>query len=157
MKKEFYIRKEQELVTKLNDLNKHHYLYAWLKLLLFVLLVISFSIGFYDRQIYALLLGLILIVVFMFLLNKQTKIEWQLSLNKATLKTVEGMQFNRGYISPYFVTNRESSNVVFEDCYVLLVGKTISRLNEVVPILEQIARESRPVLIIAENVEILFA
>lgn len=89
MKKEFYIRKEQELVTKLNDLNKHHYLYAWLKLLLFVLLVISFSIGFYDRQIYALLLGLILIVVFMFLLNKQTKIEWQLSLNKATLKTVE--------------------------------------------------------------------
>ena len=73
--------------------------------------------------------------------------------SETTLKTVEGMQFNRGYISPYFVTNRESSNVVFEDCYVLLVGKTISRLNEVVPILEQIARESRPVLIIAENVE----
>ena len=73
--------------------------------------------------------------------------------SETTLKTVEGMQFNRGYISPYFVTNRESSNVIFEDCYVLLVGKTISRLNEVVPILEQIAREGRPVLIIAENVE----
>ena len=72
---------------------------------------------------------------------------------ETTLKTVEGMQFNRGYISPYFVTDREANNVVFEDCYVLLVGKTISRLNEVVPILEQVARDGRPLLIIAENVE----
>ena len=72
---------------------------------------------------------------------------------ETTLKTVEGMQFNRGYISPYFVTDREANNVVFEDCYVLLVGKTISRLNEIVPILEQVARDGRPLLIIAENVE----
>ena len=72
---------------------------------------------------------------------------------ETTLKTVEGMQFNRGYISPYFVTNRESDKVVFEDCYVLLVGKTISRLNEIVPLLEQVARDGRPLLIIAENVE----
>lgn len=72
---------------------------------------------------------------------------------ETTLKTVEGMQFNRGYISPYFVTDREANNVVLEDCYVLLVGKTISRLNEVVPILEQVARDGRPLLIIAENVE----
>ena len=68
---------------------------------------------------------------------------------ETTLKTVEGMQFNRGYISPYFVTDREANNVVFEDCYVLLVGKTISRLNEIVPILEQVARDGRPLLIIA--------
>ena len=72
---------------------------------------------------------------------------------ETTLKTVEGMQFNRGYISPYFVTDREANNVVFEDCYVLLVGKTISRLNEIVPILEKVARDGRPLLIIAENVE----
>lgn len=72
---------------------------------------------------------------------------------ETTLKTVEGMQFNRGYISPYFVTNRESSNVIFEDCYVLLVGKTISRLSECVGILEQVAQTGRPLLIIAENVE----
>ena len=72
---------------------------------------------------------------------------------ETTLKTVEGMQFNRGYISPYFVTDREANNVVFEDCYVLLVGKTISRLNETVPILEKVARDGRPLLIIAENVE----
>lgn len=72
---------------------------------------------------------------------------------ETTMKTVEGMQFNRGYISPYFVTDREANNVVLEDCYVLLVGKTISRLNEIVPILEQVARDGRPLLIIAENVE----
>ena len=73
--------------------------------------------------------------------------------SETTLKTVEGMQFKRGYISPYFVTTRDTNNVTFEDCYVLLVGKTISRLNEVVPILEQVARTGRPLLIIAENVE----
>ncbi len=89
MKKDFYINKQIELNNKISDLNKHHYFYAWFKLLLFILLVISFSIGFYDRQIYALLIGVILIVVFMFLLNQQTKIEWQLSLNKAILKNVE--------------------------------------------------------------------
>ena len=72
---------------------------------------------------------------------------------ETTLKTVEGMQFNRGYISPYFVTERGANSVVFEDCYVLLVGKTISRITEIVPLLEQIARDGRPVLIIAENVE----
>ena len=72
---------------------------------------------------------------------------------ETTLKTVEGMQFNRGYISPYFVTNRESSNVVFEDCFVLLVGKTISRINEVIGLLERVAQSGRPLLIIAENVE----
>lgn len=72
---------------------------------------------------------------------------------ETTLKTVEGMQFNRGYISPYFVTSRETNNVTFEDCYVLLVGKTISRIAEIVPLLERIASEGRPVLIIAENVE----
>lgn len=72
---------------------------------------------------------------------------------ETTLKTVEGMQFNRGYISPYFVTNRESSNVVFEDCFVLLVGKTISRINDVIGLLERVAQSGRPLLIIAENVE----
>lgn len=72
---------------------------------------------------------------------------------ETTLKTVEGMQFNRGYISPYFANTKDGGVVVHEDCYVLLVGKTISRINEIVPLLEQIAKSGRAVLIIAENVE----
>ena len=72
---------------------------------------------------------------------------------ETNVKTVEGMQFNRGYISPYFVTNRESNNITFEDCFVLLVGKAISKISEIVPILEKVATSGRPILIICENLE----
>ena len=73
--------------------------------------------------------------------------------DETTLKVVEGMQFNRGYISPYFVTNQERGEVVFEKARVLLVGKTIGRLNEIVKLLEAVAREGSPLVVIAENVE----
>jgi chaperonin GroEL len=69
------------------------------------------------------------------------------------LETVEGMQFDRGYLSPYFVTDAERMEVVLEDPYILIHEKKISNMKDLLPLLEQIARAGRPLLIIAEEVE----
>lgn len=68
-------------------------------------------------------------------------------------KIVEGMQFDKGYISPYFVTDPERMEAVLEDAYVLCVNKKINLIADLVPILEQVARDGRSLLIIAEDVE----
>ena len=72
---------------------------------------------------------------------------------ETTLEIVEGMQFDRGYLSPYFVTDPEKMEVHIEDPYILLHEKKISTMKDLVPILEQIARSGRPLLLIAEDVE----
>ena len=69
------------------------------------------------------------------------------------LETVEGMQFDRGYLSPYFVTDAERMEVVLEDPYILIHEKKISNMKDLLPVLEQIARAGKPLLIIAEEVE----
>jgi chaperonin GroEL len=69
------------------------------------------------------------------------------------LQTVEGMQFDRGYLSPYFVTDAERMEVVLDDPYILIHEKKISNMKDLLPLLEQIARSGRPLLIIAEEVE----
>ncbi len=68
-------------------------------------------------------------------------------------KIVEGMQFDKGYISPYFITDAERMEAVLEDAYVLCVNKKINLIADLVPILEQVARDGRSLLIIAEDVE----
>jgi chaperonin GroEL len=72
---------------------------------------------------------------------------------ETTLEIVEGMQFDRGYISPYFVTNPEKMEVVLEDVLVLINEKKISSMKDLLPVLEQIAKMGKPLLIIAEEVE----
>src|SRR5512136_1951202 len=72
---------------------------------------------------------------------------------ETTLEVVEGMQFDRGYISPYFVTEPEKMEAVLEDPYILLFEKKISGMKDVLPILEQVAKTGKPLLIIAEDVE----
>ena len=69
------------------------------------------------------------------------------------LKVVEGMQFDKGYISPYFVTDAERMEAVLEDAYVLCVNKKINIIGDLVPVLEQVARDGRSLLLIAEDVE----
>jgi chaperonin GroEL len=69
------------------------------------------------------------------------------------LEVVEGMQFDRGYLSPYFITNQDNMDAVLEDPYILLFDKKISNINELLPLLEAIAKESKPLLIIAEDIE----
>jgi chaperonin GroEL len=69
------------------------------------------------------------------------------------LATVEGMQFDRGYLSPYFVTDADRMEVVLEDPFILIHEKKISSMKEILPVLEQIARSGKPLLIIAEEVE----
>ena len=69
------------------------------------------------------------------------------------LQTVDGMQFDRGYLSPYFITDPDRMEVVLEDPYILIHEKKISAMKDMLPILEQIARSGRPLLIIAEEVE----
>src|SRR5262245_28089848 len=69
------------------------------------------------------------------------------------LQTVDGMQFDRGYLSPYFVTDVERMECVFEDPYILIHDKKISNMKDLLPILEQIARAGKPLLVIAEDVE----
>lgn len=72
---------------------------------------------------------------------------------ETTLEVVEGMQFDRGYISPHFVTNRDKMEVVLEDPYLLIHDKKISSMKDLLPILEDVARSGKPLLIIAEDVE----
>ncbi|MGA2194862.1 MAG: chaperonin GroEL [Bryobacteraceae bacterium] len=69
------------------------------------------------------------------------------------LETVDGMQFDRGYLSPYFVTDAERMEAVIEDPYILIHEKKISNMKDLLPLLEQIARSGKPLLIIAEEVE----
>ncbi len=72
---------------------------------------------------------------------------------ETTLDVVEGMQFDKGYLSPYFVTNAESLEVSFDNAYILIHEKKISSLKDLLPLLEKIAKSGKPFLIIAEDVE----
>ena len=72
---------------------------------------------------------------------------------ETTLDVVEGMQFDRGYLSPYFVTNAERMEVVLEDAVILIHDKKISSMKDLLPILEKVAQMGRPMVIIAEDVE----
>ncbi len=72
---------------------------------------------------------------------------------ETTLEVVEGMQFDRGYLSPYFVTNPDRMEAVLEDPYILIHEKKISAMKDLLPILEQVAKMGKPLLIIAEDVE----
>jgi chaperonin GroEL len=73
--------------------------------------------------------------------------------NTTELDVVEGMQFDRGYLSPYFVTDQERMEVSLQDCYVLLHEKKISTMKDLLPVLEQVAKQGRPLLIVAEDVD----
>jgi chaperonin GroEL len=72
---------------------------------------------------------------------------------ETTLEVVEGMQFDKGYLSPYFVTNAEAMEAVLENAYILIHEKKISSLKDMLPLLEKVAKAGRPLLIIAEDVE----
>src|SRR6202012_3468857 len=69
------------------------------------------------------------------------------------LDVVEGMQFDRGYISPYFITNADKMRVEMEDPYILINEKKLSALNELLPLLEAVVQTGKPLLIVAEDVE----
>jgi chaperonin GroEL len=72
---------------------------------------------------------------------------------ETTLEVVEGMQFDKGYLSPYFVTNAEDMEAALENAYILIYEKKISSLKDLLPLLEKVAKAGRPLLIIAEDVE----
>jgi chaperonin GroEL len=72
---------------------------------------------------------------------------------ESELTVVEGMQFDKGYISPYFMTSAETLEAVLEDAYILLHEKKISNVREIIPLLEKIARVARPLLVVAEDIE----
>ncbi|HEX6807519.1 MAG TPA: chaperonin GroEL [Gemmatimonadaceae bacterium] len=72
---------------------------------------------------------------------------------ETTLETVDGMQFDRGYLSPYFVTDPEKMEAVLEDAYILIHDKKISSMKDLLPVLEKVAQMGKPLLIIAEDVE----
>ncbi len=72
---------------------------------------------------------------------------------ETNLEVVEGMQFDRGYLSPYFVTNRESMSTVLEEPYLLIHDKKISNMKDLLPLLEKIAQSGKPFLVIAEDVD----
>ena len=72
---------------------------------------------------------------------------------ETTLEVVEGMQFDKGYISPYFVTNAETMEATLENAYILIHEKKVSSMKDLLPLLEKVARSSKPLLIIAEDVD----
>lgn len=72
---------------------------------------------------------------------------------ETTLETVDGMQFDRGYVSPYFVTDPEKMEAVLEDAFILIHDKKISNMKDLLPVLEKVAQTGKPLLIIAEDVE----
>src|ERR1043165_6327869 len=72
---------------------------------------------------------------------------------ETTLETVDGMQFDRGYVSPYFVTDPEKMEAILEDALILIHDKKISSMKDLLPVLEKVAQQGRPLLIIAEDVE----
>src|SRR5205807_1248504 len=69
------------------------------------------------------------------------------------LEVVEGMQFDRGYLSSYFVTDQEHMEAVLENCLILLHEKRLGSMKDMLPLLEQVAHQGRPLLIVAEDVE----
>ncbi len=72
---------------------------------------------------------------------------------ETTLETVDGMQFDRGYLSPYFITDAEKMEAVLEDAYILIHDKKVSSMKDLLPVLEKVAQTGKPLLIIAEDVE----
>ena len=72
---------------------------------------------------------------------------------ETTLETVDGMQFDRGYLSPYFITDPEKMECTIEDAYILVYDKKISTMKDLLPVLEKVAQSGRPLLIVAEDVE----
>jgi chaperonin GroEL len=72
---------------------------------------------------------------------------------ETTLDVVEGMQFDKGYLSPYFCTNNDTMEAVLDDCYVLIHEKKITALNDLLPLLQLVSKQGKPLLIIAEDVE----
>ena len=72
---------------------------------------------------------------------------------ETVLEVVEGMQFDRGFISPYFITNGEKMEAVLEDALILVCDRKIAALNDLIPLLEQVAKSAKPVLVIAEDIE----
>ena len=73
--------------------------------------------------------------------------------SKTELEKKDGMQFDRGYLSPYFATNQQSTECVFEDCFVLIHEKKISSIKDLVPVLEKVVQSGKPLLIIAEDID----
>ncbi|MDZ4687063.1 MAG: chaperonin GroEL [Planctomycetaceae bacterium] len=73
--------------------------------------------------------------------------------NDTTLELAEGMQFDKGYVSPYFVTSAEEMKAILEDCYILLYEKKISSLRDFVPLLEKVAQKGKPLLVVSEDVD----
>ena len=73
--------------------------------------------------------------------------------NETTLQLTEGMQFDKGYISPYFVTNATEMKAVLEDCFILLHEKKISSLREFIPLLEKVSQVGKPLLVVAEDID----
>lgn len=73
--------------------------------------------------------------------------------NATTLNFAEGMQFDKGYVSPYFVTNPEEMKAILEDCYILMYEKKISNLRDFVPLLEKVAQKGKQLLVVAEDVD----
>jgi chaperonin GroEL len=72
---------------------------------------------------------------------------------ETVLEVVEGMQFDRGYISPYFINDAEKMEAIHEDAYVLLTDRKLNSIKDLLPLLEQLAKQSRPLLLVAEDVE----
>src|SRR5260370_4813890 len=72
---------------------------------------------------------------------------------ETTLETVDGMQFDRGYLSPYFITDPEKMEAVLEDAYIMIDDRKVSPMKDLLPILEKVAQAGRPLLLIAEDVE----
>src|SRR5213596_1142648 len=72
---------------------------------------------------------------------------------ETTLETVDGMQFDRGYLSPYFITDPEKMECTIEDAYILIYDKKVSTMKDLLPVLEKVAESGRPLLIVAEDVE----
>ena len=72
---------------------------------------------------------------------------------ETTLDVVEGMQFDKGYLSPYFCTNNDTMESILDDCYILINEKKITALNDLLPVLQLVSKQGKPLLIIAEDVE----
>ena len=77
----------------------------------------------------------------------------ELKTTETALDVVEGMQFDRGFISPYFITNSEKMEAVLEDALILICDRKISALKDLIPLLEQVAKAARPLLVVAEDIE----
>ncbi len=73
--------------------------------------------------------------------------------NETTLELADGLQFDKGFLSPYFVTDAETMSAVLEDCYILIYEKKVSSLRDLIPVLEKVAQSGKPLMIISEDVE----